>query len=446
MFHNAERSVDVDELNERLPHTLGACDASTLAERFGTPLLVIDEQVLRDNIRRFRNAFSRPAWTMSVTYAAKALLLKAIARIVHAEGLAIDVCSAGELETVVRAGVPAGRCLLHGCYKTPGELDLAVGHGVGHVVLDHYLEIEALAQRAARSQRPCDVFLRLNPAVAAKTLEPVRTGAADSKFGFPIDDGQAMDAVRAVQRHASLRLTGIHCHLGSQICDRASYEIAIEKLIDFAEEAYTRCAARFDSIDVGGGLGVDERGSPSLLTPEAWADAIFEVFERRFAASALSRPCIVVEPGRALIAEAGTTLYRIGVRKRLADGTDALIVDGGMSDNPRPALYEALYHATVASRSDAPLSGRFGVFGRHCETDRLFKDITLPHAEPGDILAVFGTGAYTYSMAGNYNRFQRPAVVLVKDGAARVIARRESLDDVLHLDVMDDDRTTIERG
>jgi diaminopimelate decarboxylase len=421
--------------SERVSVSLGGCDPAVLAREFGTPLVVIDEACLRSRMRRFREAFSRPGWTSSVTYAGKALLLGAIARIAHEEGLAIDVCSLGELETALRGGVPADRCIVHGCFKTPEELEAAVKARVRHVVVDHAAEIEDLARIAGASGVTCDVLLRVNPGIAAHTHELVQTSAPASKFGFAIADGQALAAVRAVRANKALRLSGIHCHLGSQIFDLRSYARAVDALVDFARSAFDDCEAVFSIVDVGGGLAVGDAEDTSVPSPEAWAGAIFDAFEARLAGSSLPRPHVYVEPGRALIAAAGTTLYRIGVRKRLPDGAIALIVDGGMSDNPRPALYEARYSVSIADRPDAPPDGSYVVFGRHCETDRLFPDAALPNPQPGDLLAVRDTGAYTYSMASNYNRFVRPAVVIVKDGSARIAARRESLDRVLELDV-----------
>jgi diaminopimelate decarboxylase len=423
--------------SEHLSDPFGGCDTSTLAARFGTPLVVIDEVCLRSRMQRFRRAFTRPGWAASVTYAGKALLIAAVARIAHEEGLAVDVCSLGELQTALRGGVPAARCIMHGCFKTRDELAAAVQGGVLHVVVDHAGEIEELASLARAAGTTCDVLVRLNPAITAQTHELVQTSAQASKFGFAIPDGQALAAVRAVLEAKDLHLSGIHCHLGSQIYDLRAYAFAVDALVDFASAAGEETGARFDVIDVGGGLAVGGREGAGEPAPEAWADVIFGAFERRLAQSTLPRPHVYVEPGRALIAPAGTTLYRIGVRKRLPDGSDALIVDGGMSDNPRPALYEARYAVSIADRPHAQPDGRYTVFGRHCETDRLFPDVALPNPQPGDLLAVRDTGAYTYSMASSYNRFVRPAVVFVRDGDARIAAQRETLDRVLELDVVE---------
>ena len=425
--------------SEHVSVSRGGFDAAALAREFGTPLVVIDEVCLRSRMRRFRAAFTRPGWTSSVTYAGKALLVAAIARIAHEEGLAIDVCSLGELETARRGGVPADRCIMHGCFKTSEELAAAVTARVRHVVVDHAGEIEELDRLARASGAVCDVLLRVNPGIAAQTHASVQTSAPASKFGFAVADGQALAAVRAIGAKPHLRLSGIHCHLGSQIYDLRTYAAAVDALVDFAEAARADCDAALSIMDVGGGLGVRGEDGGDEPAPEAWAATIFDAFERRLARSPVARPHVYVEPGRALIATAGTTLYRIGVRKRLPDGAQALIVDGGMSDNPRPALYEARYSVRIADRPDAQPDGSYVVFGRHCETDRLFPDAALPDPQPGDLLAVRDTGAYTYSMASNYNRFVRPAVVIVDQSGARLAARRETLEHVLALDVTERD-------
>jgi diaminopimelate decarboxylase len=421
--------------SERVSDWLGGALASALALEFGTPLVVIDEQCLRSQMARFRKAFERTGWSASVTYAGKALLVSALARLAYEEGLAVDVCSLGELETALRGGVPAQSCIVHGCYKTESELHASVAQRVGHVVVDHAGEIERLAAIARESDRICDVLVRVNPSISAMTHASVKTGAPASKFGFAIADGQALAAVRAVSSAASLRLSGIHCHLGSQIRDLDTYVSAVDALADFAEAVRASTSITFDIVDVGGGLAVGNDGGHPAPTPEAWADALFGAFERRFDAADLPRPRLYVEPGRAIVAEAGTTLYRIGVRKRLPDGTEAIIVDGGMSDNPRPALYDARYQACMPERPEAATDGTYTVFGRHCESDRLIADAPLPDPQPGDLLAVRATGAYTYSMASNYNRFPRPAVVLAAEGRARLIARRETVDRVIELDI-----------
>ncbi len=441
MDHNSEQAVDSIETAPKQAHG-GPSDLAHIARTFGTPLLVIDEERLRTTLRRFRDAFVHSAWPCEIVYAAKALALKAIFAIVHSEGVALDVCSEGELETALRAGVPAARCLLHGCAKTARELEDAVRSGVGYVVIDHHGEIAALAHAARRASARMPVLVRVNPSVAAATKAQVQTAAAESKFGFPIVDGQALRAVRAVVENLELDFRGIHCHIGSQITDLAAYAIEIERLVAFALQIQRDVAVPCSLINLGGGLGIPQGDDDvDTISPEAWAQVIFSQLERCRSDHPVFQARLMVEPGRAVIARAGTTLYTIAVRKILANGTVALIVDGGMSDNPRPALYEATYPVSVASRRHEPPDGRYTIFGRHCETDLLFRDVALPDPQPGDVLEVRNTGAYTYSMASNYNRFPRPAVALAHGAGARLIARREPLEHLLDLDAMDDQHT-----
>jgi diaminopimelate decarboxylase len=364
-------------------------------------------------------------------------MLKAIAKIVDEEGLGLDVCSEGELLTALQAGVAPQRCTLHGCAKTAAELELAARSGLGYIVVDNEAEIESLARIAQALRARARVLVRINVAVAAPTKTSVQTSSVESKFGFPIGDGQALAAVEAVQRAPWLDFCGVHCHIGSQIIDFDAYAEAIDRLARFVQTALTERSIPCEAFNVGGGLGVALDDHALAPSPEAWADAIFAAMETHFPGKRQKRPRLMVEPGRALISGAGTSLYTVAVRKTLPNGSQALIVDGGMSDNPRPALYEAQYRVTLVSRTDAEADGSYTVFGRHCETDLLFRDVPLPHPQPGDILAVANAGAYTYSMASNYNRFARPAVVLVDGGTARLIARREPLEHVLDLDVID---------
>jgi diaminopimelate decarboxylase len=437
---NAERTVEDPGSAARGTLVLGGCEATALAKAFGTPLLVIDETALRAGMRRFKAAFTHPRWPASVTYAGKALLLRAIAAIANEEGLIVDVCSRGELETALRAGVPASACIVHGCFKLEDEIDLAASARVRHVVVDHLAEIDALEAAAARRDVACSVLVRVNPGIDAVTHEHVQTGAARSKFGFAVADGQALAAMRAVLAAPHLELAGVHCHLGSQIVDLAAYEHEVAALAALAAIAQRELGASIRIVDVGGGLGIDEGGRPGP-TPEAWAQAIFGSLDRhwhpREQRAPGEPPHVLIEPGRAIVGAAGTTLYRIGVRKTLPDGAEALIVDGGMSDNPRPALYGADYSVSLAHRQGANPTGTFTIFGRHCESDRMVSHVPLPDPRAGDVLAVHASGAYTYSMASNYNRFPRPAVVLARDGSARLAARREPLEHVLDLDVFE---------
>jgi diaminopimelate decarboxylase len=407
-----------------------------VARRFGTPLLVIDERRLREGMREVSRAFARPGWRCDVVYAAKALAVAAITRIAYDEGLLIDACSEGELQTALRSGVPASGCLLHGCAKTDRELELALSSQVAFVVVDHRGEIERLAQIARLAGRRIPVLLRVNVAIAAPTGAQVQTAAPDSKFGFPIDDGQATQAARLVHGDAALDFAGLHCHIGSQISDVGAFSAAVQRLAGFALRLKRETGIQIGVLNAGGGLAAGAKNDTATdPTPTQWADAIFAPLQTLYPDPA-RRPKILVEPGRCIVGRAGSSLYSIAVRKRLADGSEAVIVDGGMSDNPRPALYDATYPVIGLNPREATPE-RFVIFGRHCETDLLFRDVMLADPQAGDVLEVRNTGAYTYSMASNYNRFPRPAVVLLDATRARLIARREPIDHLLDLDIVD---------
>lgn len=404
-----------------------------LAGTFGTPLLVIDETRLRSDIRRFRSAFAHPRWSCDIVYAAKALALKAVAKITYEEGLGFDACSEGELQTALQAGVPASECVLHGCAKTERELELAVRSRARFIVVDNREEIAAIRRLAERANIRAPVLLRVNVGLSAPTRTEIQTSSTASKFGFPIDDGQARTAAIEIARSPSFALCGLHCHIGSQINDLSVYAEAVRRLsilVLTLECEDVSCGV----LDVGGGLGVpDNDEACDAATPQEWAETLFNALDSCFAEDEKSRR-LIVEPGRAIVARAGSTLYTVKVRKTLANGDQVLIVDGGMSDNPRPALYEAAYPVRVISRPDAAPDGRYSIFGRHCETDLMFRAVPLPDPQPGDVIVVQNTGAYTYSMASNYNRFSKPAVVLANADSARIIAEREPLEHVLGLD------------
>src|SRR5579864_801416 len=368
--HNAEQAVDGGKNVPTSAQHGVISDAAHLADLFGTPLLVVHESELRATMRRFRDAFSRPAWQCSIVYAGKALMLQAIAQIAREEGLLLDVCSEGELQTILRAGISAEWCVFHGCAKSAHELKLALSSGTRFVVVDNAAEIVALSHIVVARAQQCTVLVRINPGVAAATQPQIQTSGAGSKFGFPVNDGQAEAAVIALQQTAGLLFAGLHCHIGSQIFELDSYEAEIAGLADFAALLRRKHAIDCAVVNLGGGLGLSESSARPAPSAQAWADTVFNSIDKHFGQANLPRPSLMVEPGRAIIAGAGTTLYRVVVEKTLGTGERALIVDGGMSDNPRPALYQAAYEVALASgERNAPADRRYTVFGRHCETD-----------------------------------------------------------------------------
>jgi diaminopimelate decarboxylase len=400
--------------------SVGGVDLVSLADELGTPLFVYDEAHLRDRCRQ-----AVAAWGDGVAYATKAFLCRAMARLAHEEGMCLDVSTGGELHVALSAGIPPERLVLHGNNKSEEELSTALESGVGKIVVDSFDEIDRL--RRLLDGRPQRVLVRVTPGVEAHTHEFVRTGQDDTKFGFSLSSGAAEAALTALRAVPALELAGLHAHIGSQVFRADS----------FAEEA--RILARFlapldlPELCVGGGLGVPYVAGERAPTMAEWAAAVREAC-REVGVPDGTR--ITAEPGRAIVATAGITLYRVGTIKELPALRTYVSVDGGMSDNPRPVLYGSGYEAFLPRALDAPRPRAVRVVGKHCESgDLLVADARLPvDLEVGDILATPVTGAYGYSMASNYNKVPRPAVVFVADGVTRVVVRRETNEDLTRLD------------
>lgn len=410
---------------------LGGIEAITLAQRYGTPLLLLDLDAFDAAIARCRAACE--PHDVEIAYAGKALLFIALARFIAERGIGLDVCSLGELLTAERAGVLAERMTLHGCGKSDDELQAAADGRVGRIAVDGMEELTRLA-RVARSDAPVPLLLRLNPGIEAHTHAFVRTGGGDTKFGIaPRDEASA----RALLRDApALRFLGLHAHVGSQIYEPGAFVATAEALIQAAAR-FARDGLSVAEIVVGGGFGVEthpDRPNERIDFPATIAAVAKAVLESS-ARVGVPAPRVGIEPGRLLIAPTGTTLYRVCAVKRQARRT-FVVVDGGLFENPRPALYGAYHHAVAASRANLDLQ-EVTLCGRSCENDELGRASLPRDLREGDLVALGVTGAYTYSMAGNYNRFARPAVVGIEGGTDRLLARRESLDEVLERDVVD---------
>jgi diaminopimelate decarboxylase len=427
---------------------LAGVDVRELTERFGTPLFVIDEDDFRGRAAEFAAAFGAE----SVHYAAKAFLSTEVARWVAAEGLSLDVCSGGELAVALRAGFPAERIALHGNNKSTSELVAAVEAGVGRVVLDSFHEIARLDAVARERGVVAPVLVRLTVGVEAHTHEFMATAHEDQKFGFAIAgglDSDAAEAVRRVLKADGLALVGLHSHIGSQIFDTEGFEVAAHRVVRFLAQLHKEhgadALALLDTLDLGGGFGIAYRADETPLHVPQVAAELREIVKRECHAAEVDEPRIAVEPGRAIAGPGTVTVYAVGTLKDVPLGGGHrrryVGVDGGMSDNIRTALYDAQYDCRLVSRSseldgsgEAVLSR---VVGKHCESgDIVVRDCWLPaDLAPGDLLAVAATGAYCYSMASSYNRLPRPAVVAVRDGAARVLLRRETDEDQFRLEV-----------
>ncbi|WP_324670299.1 diaminopimelate decarboxylase [Geochorda subterranea] len=430
-----ELPFDVD-VNRDGHLSLGGCDALELAERWGTPLYVVDEQAVRQRCRRYRRALEALPGGGLAVYAAKAFWVGGMARIVAEEGLGADVSSETEVHLALAAGIPPERLVLHGNNKSPSEMELAVRVGVGRVVADSLWELERLGEAAARAGRPLGVLLRIQPGVRAGFHDAMQTGHESSKFGIPVEDGQARQAVVRVMGHPYLELRGYHVHIGSQILELEPYRQAARVVAGFAVQMARELGAPCAEIDMGGGLGARYVAGDRPPSIEALVETVGRVVADVFASAGLAAPALLVEPGRSIVAEAGTTLYRVGAIKRLASGQVVVAVDGGMSDNPRVALYGARYTAVLARDPRGRPEGRpVRIVGRLCESgDVLIEAAPLPSLASGDVLAVLTTGAYHLAMASNYNGLPRPAVVGVSEGRARLWVRRERWEEMTATD------------
>ena len=414
---------------------IGGCDAVVLAETYGTPLYVIDEKVVRGRCRAYREGFERTYPAYRVVYAGKALLTTAICRIIEEEGLGLDVVSGGELYTALAAGFPVDRIYFHGNNKSIDELDMALRAGVHRIVVDNLYELDLLSQMAAGRGVTASVLIRATPGVEAHTHSYIQTGQLDSKFGFGIASGAALAAARAALEKPNIKLQGFHCHIGSQIFDIASYEAAGRAMFDFLETVRSELGYVAAELNMGGGLGIRYSGSDVSMNPAEFAAWLGEFIKKEAARRGYPEPLLLIEPGRSIVGEAGTTLYTIGASKDIPGIRTYVCVDGGMADNPRVALYQAKYEAIIANRANETPSLTVSVAGKCCESgDMLIWDLKVPRYEPGDVLAVFSTGAYNYSMASNYNRLPRPAMVLVCDGKSDLIVKREAYEDLVRLD------------
>jgi diaminopimelate decarboxylase len=422
--------------------SIAGVKATGIADEFGTPVFVIDEADVRSRCREIADAFGGGE---NVRYAAKAFLCTEIARWIHEEGLSLDVCSGGELAVALHADFPAERIALHGNNKSVDELTAAVKAGVGHVVLDSMTEIERLDEIAGSAGVVQDVLIRVTVGVEAHTHEFISTSHEDQKFGLSLASGAAMAAVRRVFETDNLRLVGLHSHIGSQIFDVAGFELAAHRVIgllrDVVAEFGVDKTAQISTVDLGGGHGISYLPHDDPPPVHDLAVKLGAIVSNESAAVGLPAPRLVVEPGRAIAGPGTITLYRVGTVKDVAVSSTAdrryVSVDGGMSDNIRTSLYGAEYDVRLLSRSSdaAPMLGR--IVGKHCESgDIVVRDAWVSDdIEPGDLLGVAATGAYCYSMSSRYNLIGRPAVVAVRDGRARLILRRETVDDLLSLEV-----------
>jgi diaminopimelate decarboxylase len=427
--------------------TVGGCDTVELAREFGTPLYLFDEEDLRARCREFRREFEARYPNVAIVYAAKAYLGRALASLVAEEGLGLDVVSGGELACALAAGFPLERVYFHGNNKSAQEVREALTAGVGRVVVDNFRDLLLVNDAAASLGHRQEVLLRVAPGVDPHTHAYVSTGAVDSKFGLPLVGGRAEEALVQALASPALDVMGLHYHLGSQIAEIEPYQRAAEVVLEFAARMKERHGQELREYSVGGGIAVPYTRDAETPTVAAYADTIVGALQEGCRSHGLPPPRLTVEPGRAIVARAGVALYTVGATKEVPGVRTYVAVDGGMADNIRPALYGARYEALAASRMLDAAQDKVTVAGRYCESgDVLVREAALPRLWAGDILAVPVSGAYCLAMASNYNWALRPAVIMVKDGHARLIRRRETYGDLLSCEVPESGRPVVGRA
>lgn len=417
--------------------TFGGFDTVELAKEYGTPLYVMDERMIRDIIAMYRSSIEDYYQGRGlVCYASKAFSCKQIYRVCKEEGIGADVVSMGELYTAMEAGFDPSRICYHGNNKTPAELEYALECGVDRIVVDSFREMDLLEELAARKGMQAGILLRLCPGIEAHTHEFIRTGGIDSKFGFAIELGLAMEAVEYALSKPHLNLRGVHAHIGSQIFQLDPFRHEAEVLMGFLAEVRERTGHILGELNLGGGFGIRYTEADDPVPYGQYMESVSQTLKEVCGKLDYPLPFVIIEPGRSIVGAAGITLYEIGNRREIPGVRTYLSIDGGMTDNIRYALYGSAYEFTVANRAGAEKTLTAAIAGRCCESgDLLAKEARVQQCGPGDILAVFSTGAYNYSMASNYNRVPRPPVVMLLDGTARLAVRRESLADLVRNDL-----------
>ncbi len=429
------------KINSKNHLEIGGCDCVDLVNEFGTPLYVMDEGLIRENCQLYKNAMDKYYnGNGLVLYASKALCTMAICRIAQQEGLGLDVVSGGELYTAIKAGFPMDRIYFHGNNKTKEELELAIDNNIRRIVVDNRQELNHINEIASRKGKTVNVSFRIKPGIDAHTHDFIQTGQIDSKFGVALENGEALEIVTEAVKLSNINVAGLHCHIGSQIFDIKPFEEAARVMLEFIAQIKEKLGVEIEELNLGGGYGIKYTPEDDPIEYDKYIESVSKVIRNVCENKGIKLPFIVMEPGRSIVASAGITLYKIGTIKDIKGVRKYVAVDGGMGDNPRYALYQSKYDAVIANRPDAPKTEKITIAGKCCESgDLLAKDIMMPEVKEGDILAVLATGAYNYSMSSNYNRIPRPPVVLVKDGKARVIVKREDYNDIIRNDIIPED-------
>lgn len=433
MFHSDNLSV-----NTKNHLMIGSHDTVDLAREYGTPLYVLDEDLIRKHCREYKEAIETYFdGNGLVLFASKALCTMHTARITAEEGLGADVVSGGELYTLYKAGFPMEKVFFHGNNKTPDEIELAITYGVGHMVVDNRFELDLINEIAGAKGIVQNVLFRIKPGIDAHTHDFVKTGQIDSKFGFALENGEAIQIHRYASTLTNIRIDGVHCHIGSQIFDVDPFCEAAKVMINFIADLYESLSLKIKILNLGGGFGIKYVAEDDPLPPTEYIKKVAETVKDIAKQRNIDLPFLVFEPGRSIVATAGITLYTVGCIKKIENIRTYVSVDGGMSDNPRYILYGSKYSAVVANNASAELVAPITIAGKCCESgDLIQENIMMPEIQVGDTLAVLSTGAYNYSMASNYNRIPRPPIVAVRGSEKKLIVKRETYDDLIKNDIL----------
>lgn len=415
---------------------IGGISCSDLVKEFGSPLYVMDENLLISTCKSYYDNFKCKENNNRVAYAGKAFLTKAMCKLVNEQNLYLDVVSGGELFTAYKAGFPLNKVYFHGNNKSRGEIELGVKLGVGKFVVDNLDEMKMLNEEAGNNNVKQDIYLRLTPGIEAHTHDYIKTGQIDSKFGFAPVGETIMNAVKLALDCENLNLKGLHCHIGSQIFETEPYKDAVEIMMNFIKEIKDQTGHTIPELDLGGGFGIHYTDEDKPREPKEYCEVILNKVDEVCSKLNIEKPILTIEPGRSIVGNAGTTLYTIGAIKNIEGVRTYVSVDGGMTDNIRPALYGAKYEMAIANKIDKKANTRVAIAGKCCESGDIFiEDICIQEPKIGDILAVFSTGAYGFSMSSNYNKNPKAPVVFVKDGVARIVSKRQSYEELLELEV-----------
>ena len=437
MFHSPNLSI-----NSENHLVIGQHDTVELAKKFGTPLYILDEDLMRDNCRAYKNAIDTYYDGHGlVLFASKALCTMYTGRLVAEEGLGADVVSGGELYTLYKAGFPMEKVFFHGNNKTPDEIELALNCGVGHIVVDNKYELELLNHIANEKNVNQRILFRIKPGIDAHTHDFVKTGQIDSKFGVALENGEAYEIHKLALSMSNIQIDGVHCHIGSQIFDVEPFCEAAKVMIGFIADLYDKLGVKVNILNLGGGFGIKYTATDDPIAPSEYIHKVTNVVKELAQEKGIDLPFLVFEPGRSIVASAGITLYTVGCVKEIENVRTYVSIDGGMCDNPRYILYGSKYTAVLANNASAEPVAPITIAGKCCESGDLIQEhVMMPQIHVGDTLAVLATGAYNYSMSSNYNRIPRPPIVAVSGNEAKIIVKRETYDDLIKNDVLEEVR------